>query len=195
MLTTFNEVDMTAILAARQKVKIGFMPFFIKACCAALEEYPLLNSFIEGEEIVTPEAVHMAIAVSTDKGLITPVIMQAASLSFSQVEQKVQELAQKARSGSIAISDLQGATFTITNGGVFGSLLSTPILNPPQSAILGMHAIQKRAVVCNDQIVIRPMMYLALSYDHRIVDGKEAILFLARCKEYLENSANFESLS
>lgn len=201
MLTTFNEVDMSAVLALREQekeaffakygVKLGFMSFFTKASSSALKAYPLVNSYIEGDEIVSPRTIDIGVAVSTDKGLFVPVIAKADTLSYAEIEKKIAFLAQKAREGSIAMSDLQGGTFTITNGGVFGSLLSTPILNPPQSAILGMHAIVKRAVVINDEIVIRPMMYLALSYDHRIIDGKDAVLFLVHVKEYLENSANF----
>lgn len=196
MLTTFNEVDMSAVmeLRAREKdafldkheVKLGFMSFFVKACVAALKELPDVNAFIDGDEIVYNNSYHIGISVSTEKGLMVPVIRNCEELSFAGVEKAILEYAKKARSGTIGIDDLQGGSFTITNGGVFGSMLSTPILNPPQSAILGMHNIVKRAVVVNDEIVIRPMMYLALSYDHRIVDGKEAVTFLVKVKELLE---------
>lgn len=196
MLTTFNEVDMSAVMEirAREKdafmkkhdVKLGFMSFFVKACCAALKELPDVNAFVDGDEIVFNEGMHISISVSTPKGLMVPVLRNAEKLSFAGVERGIQTFAQKAREGKIAIEDLQGGTFTITNGGVFGSMLSTPILNPPQSAILGMHNIVKRPVVIDDKIEIRPMMYLALSYDHRIIDGKEAVTFLVRVKELLE---------
>ncbi|WP_194847934.1 dihydrolipoyllysine-residue succinyltransferase [Candidatus Neptunochlamydia vexilliferae] len=196
MLTTFNEVDMSAILEirAREKeaflkkhdVKLGFMSFFVKACKAALHEFPDVNAFIDGEEIVYSTACHIGISVSTPKGLMVPVLRNAETLTFAGIEKEIQAFAKKAREGTISIDDLQGGTFTITNGGVFGSMLSTPILNPPQSAILGMHNIVKRAVVIDNTIVIRPMMYLALSYDHRIIDGKEAVSFLVRVKEMLE---------
>ncbi|WP_420420517.1 dihydrolipoyllysine-residue succinyltransferase [Simkania sp.] len=196
MLTTFNEVDMSAVMELRSRekdafldkhgVKLGFMSFFVKACVAALKELPDVNAFIDGEEIVYNHSYHVGISVSTEKGLMVPVIRDCDNLSFAGIEQAIQDYAKKARSGSISIDDLQGGSFTITNGGVFGSMLSTPILNPPQSAILGMHNIVKRAVVINEEIVIRPMMYLALSYDHRIVDGKEAVTFLVKVKELLE---------
>ncbi|MCB1073414.1 MAG: dihydrolipoyllysine-residue succinyltransferase [Chlamydiia bacterium] len=196
MLTTFNEVDMSAVMEirAREKdafmkkhdVKLGFMSFFVKACCAALKELPDVNAFVDGDEIVFNDGMHISISVSTPKGLMVPVLRNAEKLSFAGVERGIQTFAQKAREGKIAIEDLQGGTFTITNGGVFGSMLSTPILNPPQSAILGMHNIVKRPVVIDDKIEIRPMMYLALSYDHRIIDGKEAVTFLVRVKELLE---------
>lgn len=196
MLSTFNEVDMSAVIdiRAREKepflkkhgVKLGFMSFFVKACVAALKELPDLNAFIDGDDIVSNHFYHIGISISTDKGLMVPVIKNCDQLTFAKVELAIQDFAEKARSGAIRIDDLQGGSFTITNGGVFGSMLSTPILNPPQSAILGMHNIIKRAVVVDDQIVIRPMMYLALSYDHRIVDGKEAITFLVKVKELLE---------
>ena len=196
MLTTFNEVDMSAVIDIRTReketffkkhnVKLGFMSFFVKACTAALKEIPDANAFIDGDEIVYNDACNVSISVSTLKGLMVPVLKHAEKLSFAGVEREIQTFAQKAREGKIAIEDLQGGTFTITNGGVFGSMLSTPILNPPQSAILGMHNIVKRAVVIDDKIVIRPMMYLALSYDHRIIDGKEAVTFLVRVKEILE---------
>lgn len=197
MLTTFNEVDMTAVMEIRQKeqdefvkkygVKLGFMSFFVKACVSALKAYPLVNAYIDGEDIVTFSSMDISVAVSTDKGLMVPVIRKAENLSFAQIEQEIGNLSKKGRDGKLSIQDLQGGTFTITNGGVFGSMLSTPILNPPQSAILGMHSITKRAVVVNDQIVIRPMMYLALSYDHRIIDGKEAVGFLVHVKQAIED--------
>jgi 2-oxoglutarate dehydrogenase E2 component (dihydrolipoamide succinyltransferase) len=199
MLTTFNEVDMKTIMEIRDKekenflkrygVKLGFMSFFTKAVVAALKAFPEVNSMIEGDEIITHETYHIGIAVSTEKGLMVPVVKECDRLTFGGIEQAIELFGKKARSGSISIDDLQGGSFTITNGGVFGSLLSTPILNPPQSAILGMHKIIKRPVVVDDQIVIRPMMYLALSYDHRIIDGKEAVQFLVHLKESLEDPA------
>lgn len=196
MLTTFNEVDMSAIMAVREKeqesfqkrhgVKLGFMSFFIKASIAALQEFPDINARIEKDEIIYHNFFNISIAVSTDKGLMVPVLKNVDLLSYAEIEKKLKELAEKARTGTISVDDLQGGTFTITNAGQFGSLFSAPILNPPQSAILGMHNIVKRAVVVDDQIVIRPMMYLALSYDHRIVDGKTAVLFLMHIKKNLE---------
>lgn len=197
MLTTFNEVDMSAIMEIRSKekdvfftkhgVKLGFMSFFVKAVASALKAYPQVNAYIDGEDIVTFSSYDIGVAVSTDRGLVVPVLKGCDSLSFGGVEKEIERFAKKAREGAISVDDMRGGTFTITNGGVFGSLLSTPILNPPQSAILGMHSIVKRAVVINDQIVIRPMMYLALSYDHRIIDGKEAVLFLVHLKQSLED--------
>jgi 2-oxoglutarate dehydrogenase E2 component (dihydrolipoamide succinyltransferase) len=197
MLTTFNEVDLSLAVQLRQEkqesfqqkygVKLGFMGFFVKATLAALKEYPAINGRIEGDEIVYHNYYNIGIAVGTDKGLLVPVLRNIENLSLGEIEQKIKEYADKARTGAISIDDLQGGTFTITNGGVYGSLFSTPILNPPQSGILGMHQIVKRPVVVNDQIVISPMMYLALSYDHRIVDGKEAISFLVRVKKYFED--------
>lgn len=197
MLTTFNEVDMSQVMQIRSLekedfekkhgVKLGFLSFFVTACSSALKEFPDVNAYVEGEEIVYNDHHHIGIAVSTEKGLFVPVLKGCESLSFAQIESGVAGFAKKAREGTIAIQDLQGGTFTITNGGVFGSLLSTPILNPPQSAILGMHKIMPRAVVIENEIVIRPMMYLALSYDHRIIDGKEAVGFLVHIKECLEN--------
>lgn len=199
MLTTFNEVDMSKVMAIRSEekesfekkhgVKLGFLSFFVTACSSALKAFPEVNAFIEKDEIVYNPHHHIGIAVSTEKGLFVPVLRDCEALSFAQIESGVLSFAKKAREGKISIEDLQGGTFTITNGGVFGSLLSTPILNPPQSAILGMHKIEPRAVVVDDQIVIRPMMYLALSYDHRIIDGKEAVGFLVHVKECLENPA------
>lgn len=199
MLTTFNEVDMSAVMAVREKeqenftkkhgVKLGFMSFFVKASAAALEAFPAINGRIDGDEIVYHHYCDIGVAVSTEKGLMVPVLRNADTLMYAEIEKKLKEFAEQARSGTISVDAFQGGTFTITNGGVFGSLLSTPILNPPQSAILGMHNIVKRAVVVNDEIVIRPMMYLALSYDHRIVDGKEAISFLVHIKKNLEEPA------
>jgi 2-oxoglutarate dehydrogenase E2 component (dihydrolipoamide succinyltransferase) len=197
MLTTFNEADLSAINSLRDRykepfqkkhgVKLGFMSFFVKASVHALSAYPVVNSWIEGDEIVYHHYFNIGVAVSTERGLMVPVLRDADRMSFGEIEKRLVELAEKARDGKIAVDDLQGGTFTITNGGVFGSLMSTPILNPPQSAILGMHAIQKRPVVRDDQIVIRPMMYLALSYDHRLIDGRDAVLFLIRIKECIEN--------
>jgi 2-oxoglutarate dehydrogenase E2 component (dihydrolipoamide succinyltransferase) len=198
-LTTFNEADMSAVLDLRSRVndrfekrhgvKLGFMSIFVKAAVAALEAFPLVNARIDGTDIVHQNFYDIGVAVSTEKGLMVPVVRDADRLDFAEIEKRIAELAKKARDGKIAFSDLEGGTFTITNGGIFGSMMSTPILNPPQVAILGMHAIQKRAVVVNDQIAIRPMMYLALSYDHRLIDGREAVFFLARIKECVENPA------
>ncbi|TCZ67334.1 2-oxoglutarate dehydrogenase complex dihydrolipoyllysine-residue succinyltransferase [Flaviaesturariibacter aridisoli] len=197
MLTTFNEVDMSAIMAIRTAnkdkfkethgVNLGFMSFFTKACCFALQEWPAVNAYIDGDSIVYHQYCDISIAVSAPKGLVVPVIRNAESLSMQEIEKKVLELAGKARDNKLAMEEMQGGTFTITNGGVFGSLMSTPIINIPQSAILGMHKIQERPVVVNGQIVVRPMMYLALSYDHRIIDGRESVSFLVRVKELLEN--------
>ena len=196
-LTTFNEADMTAIQELRAKynerfekkygVKIGFMSIFVKAVIEALKTYPVVNARIDGNDIVYQNFYDISVAVSTEKGLTVPVIRDADHLSFSDIEKKITELAKKARDGKLTLQDMSGGSFTITNGGTFGSMLSTPILNPPQSAILGMHNIQKRAVVINDEVVARPMMYVALSYDHRLIDGKEAVQFLVRVKECLEN--------
>lgn len=197
MLTTFNEVDMSEVMALRTKYKdkfkekhgvnLGFMSFFTKACCYALQEWPAVNAYIDGEEIVYHDYCDISIAVSAPKGLVVPVIRNAESLSMAEIEKKVVELAGKARDNKLSMEEMQGGTFTITNGGVFGSLMSTPIINIPQSAILGMHKIEERAVVVNGQIVVRPMMYLAVSYDHRIIDGRESVSFLVRVKELLEN--------
>jgi 2-oxoglutarate dehydrogenase E2 component (dihydrolipoamide succinyltransferase) len=197
ILTTFNEADMSKVMDLRARYKdsfkakhginLGFSSFFIKATIEALKAFPNVNGRIEGNEIVTNLVYDISVAVSTERGLMVPVIRDADKLSFAGLEKAVAAYAVKAREGTISVSDLQGGTFTITNGGVFGSLLSTPILNPPQSGILGMHAIQKRPVVVDDQIVIRPMMYLALSYDHRIVDGREAVSFLVKIKECIES--------
>lgn len=195
-LTTFNEADMSAIIELRSKVKekfkeahgvgLGFMSFFVKACVAALKAYPLVNSRIDGDDVVTCNYWNIGVAVSTEKGLMVPVLRDADQMSFADIERAIADMAGKAREGKINVADLQGGTFTITNGGVFGSMLSTPILNPPQSAILGMHTIQERPVARDGQVVIRPMMYLALTYDHRLIDGREAVLFLMRVKECLE---------
>jgi 2-oxoglutarate dehydrogenase E2 component (dihydrolipoamide succinyltransferase) len=197
ILTTFNEADMSRVMELRgiykesfQKkhgVALGFSSFFIKATIEALKAFPAVNARIEGNEIVYHNFFDIGVAVSTEKGLMVPVIRAADQLSFAGIEKAVVAYAAKAREGTIGVNDLQGGTFTITNGGVFGSLLSTPILNPPQSGILGMHAIKKRPVVVDDQIVIRPMMYLALSYDHRIIDGREAVSFLVKIKDCIEN--------
>lgn len=197
MLTTFNEVDMTEVLLLREKykdtfakehgVKLGFMSFFVKAVVHALTVVPDINSYIDGDEIVHRDYYDIGIAVGTDKGLVVPVVRNCNLLSFSEIESAIEGFAKKAREGGLLVDDLQNGGFTITNGGVYGSLLSTPILNPPQCGILGMHKIQKRPVVVDDQIVIRPMMYLALSYDHRIVDGKEAVTFLVNVKNMLED--------
>ena len=197
MLTTFNEVDMTNIMALRAKYKVkfkekhgvnlGFMSFFTKACCYALQEWPAVNAYIDADEIVYHDYCDISIAVSAPKGLVVPVIRNAESLSMAEIEKKVLELATKARDNKLSMEEMQGGTFTITNGGVFGSLMSTPIINIPQSAILGMHKIEERPMVVNGQIVIRSMMYLAVSYDHRIIDGRESVSFLVRVKELLEN--------
>jgi 2-oxoglutarate dehydrogenase E2 component (dihydrolipoamide succinyltransferase) len=197
MLTTFNEVDMTRINEVRGKFKdkfkekygvgLGFMSFFTKACCFALQEWPAVNAYIDGDSIVFHDFCDVSIAVSTPKGLVVPVIRNAESLGMAQIEAKVVELATKARDGKLSLEEMTGGTFTITNGGVFGSLMSTPIINPPQSAILGMHKIQERPMVIGGQVVVRPMMYVALSYDHRVIDGRESVSFLVRVKELLEN--------
>jgi 2-oxoglutarate dehydrogenase E2 component (dihydrolipoamide succinyltransferase) len=197
MLTTFNEVDMSKIMEIRTKhkdkfkevhgVNLGFMSFFTKACTYGLQEWPAVNAYIDGDNIIYHDYCDISIAVSAPKGLVVPVIRNAESLNMAEIEKKVVELATKARDNKLALEEMQGGTFTITNGGVFGSLMSTPIINIPQAAILGMHKIQERPVVINGQIVARPMMYLALSYDHRIIDGRESVSFLVRVKELLEN--------
>jgi 2-oxoglutarate dehydrogenase E2 component (dihydrolipoamide succinyltransferase) len=197
ILTTFNEADLSAMLALRAKYKesfqkkhgvgLGFMSFFVKAVTEALRAFPAVNASIDGNDIVYHNFYDIGVAVSTEKGLMVPVLRDADQLSFAGIEKGIAALAQKARDNKITVADLQGGTFTITNGGVFGSLLSTPILNPPQSAILGMHAVQKRPVAVDDQVVIRPMMYLAVSYDHRLIDGREAVSFLVRVKECIES--------
>ena len=199
ILTTFNECDMSAIMALRKElqedfskkhgVKLGFMSFFIKAVVDALQAIPSINSRMEGDELITNNAYDIGVAVGTERGLIVPVVKDCEKLTFAEIETSLAGFAAKAREGRISLEDLSGGVFTISNGGVYGSLLSTPILNPPQSGILGMHKIQDRAVVVNGQIVARPMMYLALSYDHRVVDGKEAVTFLVRVKDCIENPA------
>ncbi|OOX24219.1 dihydrolipoyllysine-residue succinyltransferase [Xanthomonas citri pv. bilvae] len=197
MLTTFNEVNLAKVSAARKElqdefqkahgIKLGFMSFFVKAAANALQRFPLVNASIDGDDIIYHGYSDISIAVSTDKGLVTPVLRNVERQSFADVEQGIADYAAKARAGKLGLDDLQGGTFTITNGGTFGSLLSTPIINPPQSAILGMHAIKERPIAENGQVVIAPMMYLALSYDHRIIDGKDSVQFLVDIKNQLEN--------
>ena len=197
ILTTFNEADMSRVMDVRARYKdtfktkhgvaLGFMSFFVKAAVEALKAFPAVNGRIDGADIIFHNVYDIGVAVSTERGLMVPVLRDADRMSFADIERAIAAYSTKAREGTIAVADLQGGTFTITNGGVFGSLLSTPILNPPQSGILGMHAIQKRPVAVNDKVEIRPMMYLALSYDHRIVDGREAVSFLVRIKECIEN--------
>lgn len=198
MLTTFNEVDMSAVMALRAEyrdafekkhggVRLGFMSFFVRACCVALKEFPAVNAEIDGEDIIYKNFVHMGIAVGGPTGLVVPVIRDADRMSFAELEAAIADFGKRVRDGALKLEELAGGTFSITNGGVYGSLLSTPILNPPQSAILGMHKIQERPVVVNGKIEARPMMYLALSYDHRIVDGREAVSFLVRVKEGVED--------
>ncbi len=197
MLTTFNEVDMTNVMALRERLKddfekkhgarLGFMSFFVKACIAGLKELPAVNAEIEGDELVYKNYYDIGVAVGTPQGLVVPVLRDADILSFGEVEKGIGELGRKARDGKLSIADLTGGTFTISNGGVYGSLMSTPILNPPQSGILGMHKIQQRPMVVGGEVKARPMMYLALSYDHRIIDGREAVLFLVRVKECIED--------
>ena len=199
MLTTFNEVDMTEVMALRAKykdmfekkhgAKLGFMSFFVKACVGALKEIPAVNAEIDGTDLVYKNYYHLGIAVGTDKGLVVPVVRDADRLGFAEIEKTIASLGKRARDGQLKIEELQGGTFTITNGGIYGSLMSTPILNAPQSGILGMHKIQERPIAVGGKVEIRPMMYLALSYDHRIVDGKEAVTFLVRVKEALEDPA------
>ncbi len=197
MLTTFNEADMTEVMALRERyraefekkhgVRLGFMSFFVKACIVALKEIPSANGEIDGDDIIYKNHYDIGVAVGTEQGLVVPVLRDADHLDFAEIEKSVADLGRRARDGKLKLEELSGGTFTITNGGVYGSLMSTPILNPPQSAILGMHKIQKRPVVVGDQIVARPMMYLALSYDHRLVDGREAVTFLVRVKECIED--------
>jgi 2-oxoglutarate dehydrogenase E2 component (dihydrolipoamide succinyltransferase) len=197
MLTTFNDVDMSAVIELRQRYKetfqkkygvsLGFMSFFIKASVEALKAIPAINATIDGQDIVYHHYYHVGVAVGSEKGLVVPVIRHADRLTFAQLEQAINAFVAKIKDNKLALADLDGGTFTITNGGVFGSLLSTPILNTPQSGILGMHRVDKRPVAINDQVVIRPMMYVALSYDHRIVDGREAVTFLKHIKECIEN--------
>jgi 2-oxoglutarate dehydrogenase E2 component (dihydrolipoamide succinyltransferase) len=201
MLTTFNDVDMSAVIAMRAQykdlfekrhgVKLGFMGFFVKACIQALREIPAVNAEIDGEDIVFKNYYHIGVAVGTDRGLVVPVLREADRMSIAEIEGKIAEFGKRAREGRLSIAEMQGGTFTISNGGVYGSMLSTPILNAPQAGILGMHRIEERPVVKNGQIVARPMMYLALSYDHRLVDGKEAVTFLVRVKECLEDPQRF----
>ena len=200
ILTTFNEVDMSKVLNIREKyqtkfqekygVKLGFMGFFAKACIEAIKEYPIINSEVRGSDIVYKKYINVGIAVATEKGLCVPVVKNAQDLSIPEIEMKILDLGTNARNDTLSISDMQGGTFTITNGGIFGSLMSTPILNPPQSAILGMHKIEKRPVAINDKIEIRPMMYLALSYDHRVIDGAEAVSFLEFIRKCLDDPAD-----
>ena len=199
ILTTFNEIDMSAVMALREQYKdrfkekhgigLGFMGFFVKAVVKALQEFPRVNAFIEGDDVVFHESQHIGIAVGTEKGLMVPVIRNCEQLSIAQIEAEIRKYAAKARDGKISIDDLSGGTFTISNGGVYGSLMSTPILNPPQSGILGMHKIEERPIAVKGQVVIRPMMYVALSYDHRIIDGAESVSFLVKVKEAIEDPA------
>ncbi|OYU89299.1 MAG: dihydrolipoyllysine-residue succinyltransferase [Bradyrhizobiaceae bacterium PARB1] len=199
MLTTFNEVDMTAVMALRSQYKdvfekkhgnkLGFMGFFTKACVQALKDIPAVNAEIDGSDIIYKNYYHVGVAVGTDKGLVVPVVRECDSKSISQIERDIADFGKRARDGQLKIDEMQGGTFTITNGGIYGSLMSTPILNAPQAGILGMHKIQERPVVVGGKIEIRPMMYLALSYDHRVIDGKEAVTFLVRVKESLEDPA------
>jgi len=199
ILTTFNEIDMTNVMELRAKYKdrfqelhgvgLGFMSFFARGVVVALREFPRVNAFLEGEDAVYHSYVHLGIAVSTDRGLAVPVLKNVQDMTFSRIESEIKRLANATREGKVLLDDLSGGTFTITNGGIFGSLLSTPILTPPQSGILGMHAIQKRPVVVNDKIEIRNMMYVALSYDHRLVDGRESVGFLVRLKQLIEDPA------
>jgi 2-oxoglutarate dehydrogenase E2 component (dihydrolipoamide succinyltransferase) len=199
ILTTFNEIDMSAVMAIRaahkerfQKlhgVPLGFMSFFSRACVLALEEFKVVNAEVRGDDIVYKHYVHLGIAVGSERGLVVPVVRHAERMTFADLEREIGRLAGLARDGKLTPDDLAGGTFTISNGGIYGSLMSTPILNPPQSGILGMHKIEKRPVVVNDQVAVRPMMYVALSYDHRIVDGEQAVSFLVRVKERLEDPA------
>ena len=199
MLTTFNEVDMTRITEIRNKnkdaflkkhgVKLGFMSAFVKASAHALRDQPVVNAVIDGNETVYRDYIDISVAVSTPKGLVVPVIRNADTLDFAGIEKYIAQLGEKAKTGSLAIEDMDGGTFTISNGGVFGSMFGTPIINPPQSAILGMHAIQQRAVVINNEIKIRPMMYICLTYDHRLIDGREAVTFLKKIKDGVEDPA------
>jgi len=197
MLTSFNEVNLGAVMAMRKAqgeafasangIKLGFMSFFVKAAANALQRYPVVNASVDGDDVIYHGYADISVAVSTDKGLVTPVLRNAERMGFADIEHAIADYAKKAREGGLTMDDLQGGTFTITNGGTFGSLFSTPIVNPPQSAILGMHAIKERAIVENGQVVAAPMMYIAISYDHRIIDGKDAVLFLVDIKNQLEN--------
>jgi 2-oxoglutarate dehydrogenase E2 component (dihydrolipoamide succinyltransferase) len=201
ILTTFNEVNMAPVMGLRAKykdvfekqhgVKLGFMGFFVKACIEALKKYPVINASVDGQDIVYHGFFDLGIAVSTSRGLVVPVLRNADRLSLAEIEKSITDFGKRAEEGRLGLDDLTGGTFTLSNGGVFGSLLSTPILNPPQSAILGMHRIQNRPVAEGEQVVVRPMMYLALSYDHRIVDGREAVLFLVTVKDMLEDPTRF----
>lgn len=201
LLTTFNEVDMSAVMALRMAnkdafekkhgTKLGFMGFFVRATVKALEDFPAVNAEIDGNDIVFKDYKDVGIAVGTEQGLVVPILRNAETLSLSQIEGGIVDFGKRARSGKLTMAEMTGGTFTITNGGVFGSMLSTPIINPPQSAILGLHKIEKRPVVVNDEIVVRPIMYLALTYDHRIIDGREAVSFLVRIKELIENPEKF----
>ena len=197
MLTSFNEINLTQVAAMRKAlgeqfekangIKLGYMSFFVKAACEALKRYPVVNASVDGSDVIYHGYQDISVAVSTDKGLVTPVLRDAQNMSFAEIEKAIAVYAKKAREGGLTLDDLQGGTFTVTNGGTFGSLLSTPIVNPPQSAILGMHTIKERAIVENGQVVAAPMMYIAISYDHRIIDGKDAVLFLVDIKNQLEN--------
>jgi 2-oxoglutarate dehydrogenase E2 component (dihydrolipoamide succinyltransferase) len=199
MLTTFNEVDMTAVMALRQRyqepftakhgIKLGFMGLFVKAAVEALRQYPLLNASVDGNDIVYHEFFDIGVAVSTDRGLVVPVLRNAEAAGLAAIEHSIRDFGERARKGALQMEELTGGTFTITNGGIFGSMMSTPILNPPQSGILGMHKIQPRPMVVDDKIEARPMMYLALTYDHRIVDGREAVQFLVHVKDHIEDPA------
>ena len=199
LLTTFNDVDMSAVIETRSKykdlfakkhgIKLGFMGFFVKAACMALKDVPSVNAQIDGEEIVYHDYVDISVAVSAPNGLVVPVIRNAEAMSFADVENTIGDFGKRAKDGSLTMADMQGGTFTISNGGVFGSLMSTPIINPPQSAVLGLHRIEDRAVVVDGEVVVRPMMYMALSYDHRLIDGREAVTFLVRIKEAIEDPA------
>ncbi len=197
LLTTFNDVDMSAVIAAREKykdlfarkhdIRLGFMSFFVKASCLALKDVPSVNAQIDGDEIVYHDYVDVSVAVSAPNGLVVPVIRSADDMSFAEVELAIADFGKRAKAGTLSMADMQGGTFTISNGGVFGSLMSTPIINPPQSAVLGLHRIEDRAVVVDGQVVVRPMMYMALSYDHRLIDGREAVTALVRIKEAIED--------
>lgn len=197
MLTTFNEIDMSAVMELRKRrgeefqkrydVKLGFMSFFVKASLGALKAFPEVNAEIQGDEMILKHYYDIGIAIGAEEGLVVPVLKDADRMTFAGIEKRIGEYVEKTQAGKLTLDDLRGGTFTITNGGVFGSLMSTPILTPPQVAILGMHKIEKRPVVVNDEVVIRPMMYVALSYDHRIVDGQEAVQFLVRVKELIED--------
>jgi 2-oxoglutarate dehydrogenase E2 component (dihydrolipoamide succinyltransferase) len=201
MLTTFNDVDMSAVMKLRSEykdlfekrhgIKLGFMGFFVKACLTALKEIPAVNAEIDGGEIVYKNYYHIGVAVGTERGLVVPVVREADRMSLAEIEATIADFGKRARDGKLGIEEMQGGTFTISNGGVYGSMLSTPILNAPQSGILGMHRIDERPVARNGQVVVAPMMYLALTYDHRIVDGREAVTFLVRVKECLEDPRRF----